>query len=224
MLSIHNMLGVCRHHNAVLAYLISSELGLEIRGLTGHKINDQKEIEADGHIKIEVKLSDNDSVVLDATAADRNNQNGTGTDRNNQNYTNPAEFRYFGIVLHPKEITVTTTQNVQGNNTIDMKRLVSTGQVTNKQTQRILEAKKTFQPENKFRVSSYLHDLLDKKSKTLVQPVKDNETAQDESVYQHYEIEVVNYLSYYDGRSHAQKIQRWLEDNFNKINAITIAI
>ena len=63
------MLGRCRHHNAVLAYLISSELGLEIRGLTGHKINDQKEIEADAHIKIEVKLGDNDSVVLDATAA-----------------------------------------------------------------------------------------------------------------------------------------------------------
>ena len=69
MLSSKNMLGVCRHHNAVLSYLISSELGLEIRGLIGHTINNQNEISAERHIKIEVKLDEQNSCVVDATAA-----------------------------------------------------------------------------------------------------------------------------------------------------------
>ena len=67
MLSSENMLGRCRHHNAVLAYLISSELGLEVRGLTGHTINNKNEISAEAHIKIEVKLGDKSSCVVDAT-------------------------------------------------------------------------------------------------------------------------------------------------------------
>ena len=63
-----NMRGVCRHHTAVFSTLVTQELGIPFRALSGHRVYNNLSISGAWHVMVEFELVSNGaSIVLDPT-------------------------------------------------------------------------------------------------------------------------------------------------------------